>query len=254
MRWLWVIGLLLVVVACSPDEEGGGGGDTGPTASPPSSSASVEPEDDDLLLHVPPGGQGKRPLVLLFHGTPGAPEQLAQDTRFNKLADEEGFLVAYPDPYLEVDALRELIERLVAEEGVDPRRVYAGGFSRGASLVYRLAEQMPDRIAAFAPISGVPYSDFNPRRAVPLITFQGARDGLASGFPSTNRTWAQAAGCGQPEITELRMYGSPTRRSIAQCDDGAVHVVYELARMGHEWPTEATRLIWEFFDAHRLGG
>lgn len=138
----------------------------------------------------------------------------------------------------------------MAEEGVDPRRVYAGGFSRGASLVYRLAEQMTDRIAAFAPVSGVPYSDFNPRRAVPLITFQGGRDGMADDFPPVNRQWAKAAGCGQPEVVELRMYGSPTRRSIAHCDNGAVHVVYDLERMGHEWPTEATGLIWEFFEAH----
>ncbi|NYJ00528.1 polyhydroxybutyrate depolymerase [Nocardioides thalensis] len=252
MRWLWVIGLLLVV-ACSPDEEVGSGGESGPTASP-SSAVATEAAEDDLLLHVPPGGEGKRPLVLLFHGTPGAPEQLAQDTRFNRLADEEGFVVAYPDPYLEIGALRDLIDRLVAEEGVDPRRVYAGGFSRGASLVYDLAVRLPDRIAAFAPVSGLPPSDFSPRRAVPLITFQGGRDNLAAGFPSTNRTWAKAAGCEQPEVAEIRMYGGPARRSIAQCDDGAVHAVYELPRMGHEWPREATGLIWEFFEAHRLGG
>jgi polyhydroxybutyrate depolymerase len=50
------------------------------------------------------------------------------------------------------------------------------------------------------------------------------------------------------------MYGGAARRSVAECDGGAEHVVYDVDRMPHVWPGPATRLVWEFFEAHRLGG
>jgi len=36
--------------------------------------------------------------------------------------------------------------------GIDRQRVFAAGFSNGAAMVYRLACERPDRVAAVAPV------------------------------------------------------------------------------------------------------
>lgn len=245
VRWLWVTGLLLLGACSAGDDPRGEDGSPPPTASAPSAAA------DELLLHEPPG-DGERALVLVFHGSPGSPEIMAAETGFDAVADRHGFLVAYPSTYLDLDELRALIDRLVDEEEVDPRRIYAAGFSRGASRVYELVAEMPDTIAAFAPVSGIPYGDFAPSRAVPLLAVQGARDDLAPAFPDVNREWVEVAGCRRPSVRLVRVGGRLAQRSTADCDDRTTHVVYHVAGMGHVWPKPASELIWAFFDAQRL--
>ncbi|HBC56330.1 MAG TPA: hypothetical protein DCZ03_04120, partial [Gammaproteobacteria bacterium] len=50
-----------------------------------------------------------------------------------------------------VDAM---IETLQEQFSVDPRRIYATGFSNGASMSFRLARERSKRIAAIAPVAG----------------------------------------------------------------------------------------------------
>ncbi|KAA1425709.1 alpha/beta hydrolase family esterase [Nocardioides antri] len=272
MRRFPLLGILLLLAACSS------GGDPEPDDGPTSSTPAILLETDtpspdpaeplagdhrlgatlpdgaevEYLLHAPPAVERGRPLplVLVFHGSPGSPEDMARLTRFDALADDEGFLVVYPSSVGDPEEVGALLDRLTDVWPVDTRRVYAAGFSRGASTTYVLAEDLSRRIAAFAPVSGIQYGDFAPRSPVSLITFQGGRDEFASAFPAVNRQWARGARCDQPSTTEVTVAGGPARRSVAQCAAGTEHVVYHVERMGHVWPREATRIIWEFFAAH----
>jgi poly(3-hydroxybutyrate) depolymerase len=46
------------------------------------------------------------------------------------------------------------------------------------------------------------------------------------------------------------MQDSPTHVYTSTCREGTEHVVYSITGMGHTWPTEGSRLIWEFFSSH----
>src|SRR5487761_1990232 len=52
----------------------------------------------NYLLYVPRHFQGKAalPLVLVFHGGAGQPAAIARDTEMHRIAEREGFIVAYP--------------------------------------------------------------------------------------------------------------------------------------------------------------
>lgn len=278
MRRLTVLGILLLLTACSD----GGAGE--PEAAAPSSATSPTPtilvEDTpppdptepvagdhrlgielvedaspfEYLLHAPPAVERGRPLalVLVFHGRPGSPEDMVRTTRFDALADRDGFLVVYPDNFGDPEQIGVLLDHLAGLWPIDERRIYAAGFSAGASTTYGLADELSERIAAFAPVSGIQYGDFSIRRPASLITFQGEKDEFASAFGRVNRAWSRAAGCERAIPTEATVSGRPARRTTAACEGGSEHVVYRVERMGHVWPRDATPLIWDFFAAHPL--
>lgn len=277
MRRLPLLGVLLILLllqsACSSGDDPEAGADvasrtpailletdspypdpTAPVAGDHRLTLQLPGTDGEYLLHAPPAVDRGRPLplVLVFHGSPGSPEDMVRVTDFDSLADDEDFLVLYPDSFASPGEIDALLDHVAALWPVDPRRIYAAGFSRGAAVTYELAEVLSRRIAAFAPVSGIQYGAFAPRRSPSLITFQGGQDRFATAFPDVNREWSRGARCGPPTTAEVSVAGRPARRSRAACPAGTEHVVYRLPRMGHIWPRGASRLIWQFFQAHPL--
>jgi polyhydroxybutyrate depolymerase len=156
------------------------------------------------LVHDPPGADGHAlPLVLALHGTGGTGRIMALLSGLNRLADERGFRVAYPqalgepgteDPaegaawnvapglgcprHPEVDDvafLGDVVARVGRHAPIDPQRIYVAGFSNGARMAYRMALSAP-WVAAIAAVAGTPVWDEAPVRAVPTLAFHGTED------------------------------------------------------------------------------
>lgn len=126
-------------------------------------------------VYTPKDLQPGAPLVLVLHGSGESGAQIRIETGygFERLADANGFAVAYPDAFegfwnacnivgdysanaLDIDDvgfLTHLVDKLVADFGVDPGRVFATGSSRGAAMTYRLALEAPARFRAVAAVS-----------------------------------------------------------------------------------------------------
>jgi polyhydroxybutyrate depolymerase len=127
------------------------------------------------LVYVPNGLRKGAALVVAMHGSGEDGAQMRSETGhgFDRLADERGFAVVYPNGYegywngcnitgdysanrLDIDDvgfLRALAGKLVTEIGIDPRRVFATGVSRGGHMAFRLALEAPDRFRAVAAVS-----------------------------------------------------------------------------------------------------
>ena len=123
-----------------------------------------------------PRGLGKgAPLVLAMHGSGENAAQMRTATGygFDRSADEHGFAVVYPNGYegywngcnivgdysantLDIDDvgfLGAVADKIATEIGLDRRRVFAAGVSRGASMALRLALEAPSRFRAVAAVS-----------------------------------------------------------------------------------------------------
>ena len=130
----------------------------------------------EYMLYRPEAAAPGMPLVVMLHGCTQSPEDFALGTDMNRLADELGFLVAYPrqtqaanqqrcwnwfrpgdqergrgEPALIAGVTRDVIDA----EGADATRVYAAGLSAGGAAAAIMADAYPDLFAAVGVHSGL---------------------------------------------------------------------------------------------------
>ena len=129
-----------------------------------------------FIVHVPqnlpPRNAG---LVIAMHGYGSSAENIMGYSGLNALADQHGYIVAYPQGTLDqqgnaffnvgyafhsdsavddVGYIRALVARLVESYQIDPHRVYATGMSNGGDMSYLLACKAADVFRAIAPVAG----------------------------------------------------------------------------------------------------
>lgn len=270
----------------------------------------------EYLVCTPASAPPDQPaaLVLLFHGGGGTAELALEACRWRDVAEREGFIVAAPEALRraptrpatflrnpqfwnagapisyahsridDVGFVRAVLDAVQRDRLIDPARIYAAGFSNGASMALRLGIELGDQIAAIGAVAGHLWIPPRPPAppvsliyiaglADPMVPFCGGNVFTAWGkhvdmppVAETVNAWADWLGC-RGAVRKL-------------CDDGGVRLLrfgpgvggaeidfYSVASMGHVWPggervlaerltgpatdrVDATRLIWAFFAAH----
>lgn len=125
--------------------------------------------------YVPKGLPKGAPLLLVMHGSGqnGAQIRIETGYEFERLADQHGFAVVYPNARSfdwndcskigdfsfngrevdDVGFLSALVEQLAGELELDRKRVFATGVSSGGFMSFRLALEAPDKFRAVAAVS-----------------------------------------------------------------------------------------------------
>jgi len=250
------------------------------------------------LIHLPAGFQPNRPtpLVLAFHGRKGTGNDIEAFSGIDAL----NAIAVYPRGLAGPDGetawqgaprnsgaddvrfVNTLLDRLESTLCVDQSRIYATGKSEGGGFTALLACRLPDRIAAFATVSGAFYPGTDAGCAtsppVPLVDFHGTGDqvisydgGVSHGehYPSMTdwlRRWAGHDRCTAPADPTSTAIGDVTELSWQGCAAGSALTHYRIAGGGHTWPgapaasgpgpvshtVSATMVMWAFFQAHPL--
>lgn len=283
---------------------------------------NVKGVERSYLLHIPPSSDHtkKWPVVVMFHGGGGTAKAAMWETGWAKKADKEGFLAVFPNamardparpssfasnpqlwndgsdrfypgqkPPDDVGFIAAMLDELSARFALDERRVFATGFSNGASMSFRVGAELSNRIAAIAPVAGALWFDppifkhpvsmcYITGTADPLNLIEGGAPKLATGASDRVRAkpkppvrdsvlkWAKALGC--PAATASASNANGVRTETYSPGLGAAEVVYiEVDGLGHTWAggksllpesmvgktsnkIRATDVIWEFFKAH----
>jgi dipeptidyl aminopeptidase/acylaminoacyl peptidase len=114
---------------------------------------------DQPALWLPPAGDRDRPLIVILHSSSAEYLQHA-GIPYAMFAAENGWAVIAPQfrgvndhpeamgSELAVQDVIDAIDFAVAQEGVDPSRVYTVGYSGGGTMSLLLAGRHPDRVTA----------------------------------------------------------------------------------------------------------
>lgn len=133
--------------------------------------------DRTYEVYVPESYVAPAPLLLVLHGAGGTGARSQGWLGLDELADEYGFIVAYPDglannwdfgnglptrtgtPYRvdDVGFLVWLVDKISQDYPIDRERVFAAGMSNGALMTYRLACAAPETFAAIAAVAAPVY-------------------------------------------------------------------------------------------------
>ena len=244
-----------------------------------------------FIIHVPSGHDSsvQMPLVLALHGRGTTAEGMILITRkgFNNLADRDGFLVVYPDGIElnwndgrmdeeandrahrenidDVGFISALIDSMIEEYNVDPKRVYVTGISNGALMAYRLACELSYKITAIAPVDGnMPYlllSECSPTDPVsvlainnvndPLVPFEGGmvisnfrkiKLGKVLSADESIEFWVKHNQCSPEPVVTIEPDRDPadgtqvTRKEYLNGIKGTEVVLYVIYGGGHTWP------------------
>ena len=120
-------------------------------------------------------------------------------------------------------------------------------------MIYRLACEATDRIAAIAPVAGTmtdaSYGLCQPSAKIPVLHIHGTSDFVVSynggnGFKSVDHVlafWNEFNNCPSPSVVEnlpdLVAEGSTVQRHTwSPCDDGSEVMLLRIVNGGHTWP------------------
>lgn len=229
-------------------------------------------EERTYRLYVPKSYDPARPtpLVISLHGGGLWGAAQMEMSQWNRVADEQGFLVVYPSGVggsgprhwragvgdssaKDVRFISELIDTLRASHTIDPTRIYADGISNGAGMAFLLSCTLSDRIAAVGLVASahfLPWSACQDERAVPVIAFHGtadrltpyqggtswvARGHLFPSIPAFTASWARRNRCGA-RPAESTVAADVSRLEYTRCAGDAAVVLYTIRGGGHTWP------------------
>jgi len=247
-----------------------------------------------------------RAMVIGMHGTGGSAEQFERAYGFNQKADAEGFVAVYPDGVQkeggllkirtwnagtccdfametnvnDVKFISTIIGQISSRFHINRKKVYVTGMSNGGMMAYRIASELPDKIAAAGIVSAtmVAPKDASKLGVVPIIHIHGAPDtkvpfngGVGLGdynFPPVMEGlnyWVTRNQCNASPVVEqhqgyeLKSWTDNSGKTLVQC--------YVTQDGGHAWPSSkeqgrmgdtpstvinATNLIWDFFEHFSL--
>ena len=203
-----------------------------------------------MLEYVPETVAPGAPLVVVLHGCTQTAAGYDRGAGWSALAARFGFALLYPEQRRannangcfnwfrtedvargggEVESIRQMMEHMLSEHGLDRRRVFVTGLSAGGAMTAALLAAYPEVFAAGAIIAGLPVGG--------VASTGEAMEAMRTGAPRGARAWG-----------DLVRRASPHRGPwpVVQVWHGdADHTVS---------PANADALVLQWTDVHGVAG
>jgi polyhydroxybutyrate depolymerase len=229
----------------------------------------------EVIVHIPQTDTGMRlPAVVAFHGYSSFARDLEDVAGLSALADEEGFVVAYPQALgsptewfftgnrgydqRDFSMTESLLRMLVERACVDPDRIVLAGHSMGGGMASDAACRLADQVAGVVLVAALWFElPCEPVRPVTVIAMHALDDpvlpyaggtigGVGPGVPEqlpvemAMAAWAERDGCGMMPVSSADADGAGV---LTWPDCTTPVMLYRLPAGGHDWPGAAAGLI-----------
>lgn len=176
-------------------------------------------------LYLPEKLPENSPLVFVLHGYGGSAKEIIEYFGMNKVADENGFAVCYPqgnfgedkknswnaaysnDDVDDVKFLSKLAAFLHTKYKLSEAHTFCTGISNGGDMCYVMACNAPNVFSAVAPVAGCmmesTYKHCNPRAAVPIFEMHGTDDDITLWMGDVNYSAKYGAYLGTRKVIDF---------------------------------------------------
>ena len=255
-----------------------------------------------MLKLIPRRLRRKAPLVVVLHGCGQSARDITHGAGWTKLANESGFALLAPEQrrannpqrgfnwFLPADntrdsgeclSIRQMIECMIKEHGLDRKRVYITGLSAGAAMASVLLATYPEVFAGGAIIAGLPFGTAtnlvhaialmkgkldqssdqlgdrvraasSHRGAWPKVSiWHGAADRVvaASNADAVTRQWCNVHGLCVENARQSQVCGQ-TRRFWRDPSGRQVLESFIIPNMGHAVPVDVSGKSGHVYGAH----
>lgn len=130
---------------------------------------NVNGQQRNMVVFIPNELPAKSPLMIVTHGMYQDPEYQYGSDKIYEIIDTEKFVIAYlrseSSQMWDIGGTKDqnfvikTIDEMASRYDIDKDRVYWSGFSMGSMLIHHCIANMQDKIAAFAPTSGIQFSE-----------------------------------------------------------------------------------------------
>lgn len=213
------------------------------------SGFGANPGNLRMLTHVPARLQRAAPLVVVLHGCTQTAAGYDRGAGWSTLADRFGFAVLLPEQKRENNpnacfswfepgdttrgsgeaaSIRQMIDRIVADHGLDRDRVYVTGLSAGGVMASVMLATYPEIFAGGAIVAGLPY---------------GAARSMAEAFDAMFKPQSRAPREWGDRVRAASPHAGPWPRVSVWHGDADTTVV----------PRNADETIKQWLDVHGVG-
>ncbi len=239
-------------------------------------SIKVNGTDRKMKVYVPENTPSGAALVIACHGMNQDANWHDSNSKWAAVSDTAKFVLVFPEGIdrgwdiggnRDVDFVSAIIDKMEKDHNINTGKVYLTGFSMGGMFTYHCANRIPEKIAAFVPVSGYPMGDKSAysSRPVPIMHVHGTGDDVCvfSGVQPTLDNWIKRNGCNTVE-TLIDPYPKGNRNQGAKMHiwsdglDGVEVRLLEFAGKGH-WQSEdpvfclTSIEAWNFMNRWSLG-
>ena len=142
---------------------------------------TVNGQKRNMVVFTPTTLPAKSPLFIVTHGMNQDPKYQYDSDKMYEMIDTAKFVITYLRSdgntwdiggTKDQDFVIKTIDEMATRFDIDKERVYWSGFSMGSMLIHHCIANMQDKIAAFAPTSGIQFSESpwnNCKKAVNLL-------------------------------------------------------------------------------------
>ena len=161
----------------------------------------IDSIERNYYLYIPKNRKSKAPLVFVFHGYSSSAHDINRDTKFNQIADQNGFVICYPQGLKDekgkafwqvgysfhkninvndVKFVKVLTRFLQNEYDLSKNNVFITGFSNGGDFCNLLSCQTESVFRAAAPIISCFMKEFydqcDQAKAIPTFMLNCTQD------------------------------------------------------------------------------
>lgn len=259
------------------------------------SDTEITVDGRKVIVKFPPNFANDKPVPMLinYHQIFGSAADWVNDSKIGKVALANGAISIYPDgretpggqlgqawnvgPCCttadDVTFTRNFIKALTEQACVDPKRIYAAGWSMGGGMSNYAGCFLADVIAAAAPSAfdlaqEVVDAGCHPARPFPILNFRSTNDGVVSYNHTTSQIiqsmpitfmgakenfaeWAKMDGCtGEPKKTSQKINNGQYDCEIYETCQGGAKV--GLCTMNIDHNEGDANMAWDFLKQFSL--